>query len=362
LSADQSIVIAAPTAVGATVLTPVQIAALFTDSATAINHVYVAVNATNIGTIWQVADAAGTAAGNIVATSAGTIDLADTAWSTLDTAWSTLTAANFSGYTGALPTGTTTVTPTVPVVPAPVVPVVPPAAIPTATLSSNAVAVNEGSPVTYTATLNTAAATALSIPYTLGGTATAADYTTASTGTIDIAAGALTGTLVLTTVADALTEGAESVSVALGAIAGATVNTAAVLTIINDTSLTGGKVATPIATGLSTNVVGDNAVAENFTFDVGTARLTPDNTQRTITNFEATAGKDTLTFDLPTAAAATTLAAFLGLGTQGVTATVVQIGSGAGTLVNFGADANGDLVTILLSGVLTPADVVVNII
>jgi hypothetical protein len=119
LSADQSIVIAAPTAVGATPLTAVQIAALFTDSATAINHVYVAVNATNIGTIWQVADAAGTAAGNIVATSAGTIDLADTAWSTL-------TAANFSGYTGALPTGTTTVTPTVPVVPAPVAPVVPP--------------------------------------------------------------------------------------------------------------------------------------------------------------------------------------------------------------------------------------------
>ncbi|MBK9346755.1 MAG: hypothetical protein IPN06_10215 [Burkholderiales bacterium] len=87
-SLDKSIVIAAPTAVGATVLTAAQIAALFTDSATAINHVYVAVDYTNIGSIWKVADAAGTAAGNVTATLVGTIDLADTTWGTL-------TAANF---------------------------------------------------------------------------------------------------------------------------------------------------------------------------------------------------------------------------------------------------------------------------
>ena len=89
LSLDKSIVIAAPTAAGATVLTDAQIAALFTDSATAINHVYVAVDSTNIGSVWQVADAAGTAAGNVVATLVGSIDLADTAWGTL-------TAANFA--------------------------------------------------------------------------------------------------------------------------------------------------------------------------------------------------------------------------------------------------------------------------
>jgi hypothetical protein len=80
LSLDKSIVIAAPTAAGATVLTAAQIAALFTDSATAINHVYVAVDSTNIGSVWQVADAAGVAAGNVVATLVGSIDLADTAW------------------------------------------------------------------------------------------------------------------------------------------------------------------------------------------------------------------------------------------------------------------------------------------
>ena len=85
LSADKSIVVGAP---AATALTAVQIAALFTDSATAINHVYVAVDTNNIGSIWQVADAAGTAATGVVATLVGSIDLADTTWSTL-------TAANF---------------------------------------------------------------------------------------------------------------------------------------------------------------------------------------------------------------------------------------------------------------------------
>ena len=85
LSADKSIVIQAE---AATPLTTTQIAALFTDSATAISHVYVAYNANNIGSVYTVTDAAGTAAGNVTATLVGTIDLADTGWSTL-------TAANF---------------------------------------------------------------------------------------------------------------------------------------------------------------------------------------------------------------------------------------------------------------------------
>jgi hypothetical protein len=85
LSADKSIVIQAE---AATPLTTTQIAALFTDSATAISHVYVAYNANNIGSVYTVTDAAGTAAGNVTATLVGTIDLADTGWATL-------TAANF---------------------------------------------------------------------------------------------------------------------------------------------------------------------------------------------------------------------------------------------------------------------------
>jgi hypothetical protein len=64
--------------------TAAEVAALFTDSATAQTHVYIAVDiVTNIGKVYAVTDAAGTAAGNVVATLAGTIDLADTLWSTL---------------------------------------------------------------------------------------------------------------------------------------------------------------------------------------------------------------------------------------------------------------------------------------
>jgi hypothetical protein len=64
--------------------TAAEVAALFTDSATAQTHVYIAVDTvTNIGKVYSVTDAAGTAAGNVTATLQGTIDLADTLWSTL---------------------------------------------------------------------------------------------------------------------------------------------------------------------------------------------------------------------------------------------------------------------------------------
>jgi hypothetical protein len=85
LSADKSIVIGAATNIP---LSTAAIAALFTDSATAINHVYVQVDGNNVGAIYTVADAAGVAAGNVTATLVGTIDLADTLWSSM-------TAANF---------------------------------------------------------------------------------------------------------------------------------------------------------------------------------------------------------------------------------------------------------------------------
>ena len=128
---------------------------------------------------------------------------------------------------------------------------------PTVTLSSSAAAVNEGSAVTYTATLNKVSATDLNIPYTLGGNATlTADYTgsVATTGNIKIVAGALTGTLVLTAVPDAKTEGAETVSVALGAAA-------AVTTTINDTSLTPIVPTVAVARAIAVKATDANTVA-----------------------------------------------------------------------------------------------------
>jgi hypothetical protein len=78
------------TEVAATNGTAALVAGLFADSATAQTHVYIAVDTTtNIGKVYAVTDAAGTASGNVTATLAGTIDLADTLWSTL-------TADNFA--------------------------------------------------------------------------------------------------------------------------------------------------------------------------------------------------------------------------------------------------------------------------
>ena len=123
----------------------------------------------------------------------------------------------------------------------------------TVTLSSIAATVNEGSAVTYTATLDKAALTDLNISYTLGGNATAVtDYTTTSTGTIKIAAGALTGTLVLTAVPDAKTEGAETVSVTLVAANVKLGTTTAITTTINDTSTGPINISATLLTGTAT--------------------------------------------------------------------------------------------------------------
>ena len=78
---DKSIVVAA----GTSSITVVQ--AAFTDSLTAMTHVYVGYDvATNIANVYAVTDAAGV--GGIAAVLVGTIDLADTLWATL-------TATNF---------------------------------------------------------------------------------------------------------------------------------------------------------------------------------------------------------------------------------------------------------------------------
>lgn len=59
------------------------VVAYFTDQATARTHVVVTVDANNVGSVWAVTDAAGTGAGSVTAVLAGTIDLADTLWSSM---------------------------------------------------------------------------------------------------------------------------------------------------------------------------------------------------------------------------------------------------------------------------------------
>jgi hypothetical protein len=165
-----------------------------------------------------------------------------------------------------------------------------PISVPTIGLTG-ATTVNEGSAITYTATLSSAAATAVTIPYTLSGTGiTAADFGLAAlTGNISVAAGATTGTLILNVAADTTTEGAENLSVALSApAAGATLSgTSTVVTSIADTSVT--AVAGPNA--VTVNVAGTFAATgadDTFSIAAGTYSAT-------ITNFDQ-AGADVLKF------------------------------------------------------------------
>lgn len=81
---DKSVTVA--DLVPATNGTEALVAAFYADSSSAQTHVYVAVNAHNIGSVYAVTDAAGTGAGSVTATFAGTIDLADTLWASLTTA------------------------------------------------------------------------------------------------------------------------------------------------------------------------------------------------------------------------------------------------------------------------------------
>lgn len=226
-------------------------------------HVYVAVSGHNVGSVYTITDPAGAA--NATAALQGTIDLADTSWFSLAGGdFVDSSTANYFRIEGPSPL---TVAPT----------------LPTIALTSNATAagVNEGGVITYTATVSTAApAAGLAIPFVLSGTAQVAtaaannDYfdstaLTATPGFITVAAGATTGTLTLTTLADTLTEGAETVGVALGNVAGYTVNTAVSTATINDTSLTP---VGPVANNVTVNAAGTSAATagvDTYTVSAG---------------------------------------------------------------------------------------------
>ncbi len=298
----------------------------------ALDHVFVAVSANNVGSVYTVADAVGV--NNAVATLQGTIDLADTSWLGLTAANFTSTAAATLASYGA---GAGV-----------------PAIVPTYEIIAEAGSVNEGDIINFTVT-TTNVADGTELTYNLSGIGVNA------INADDIVGGLLTGTTVVTNgvaniavelVTDLTTEGPETLTV--------TVADKSASVDVNDTSIEGGTI---IPVGV-TGVVIATPASDNFIFDAVAARAEVANTQATIQGFGLVAGNtDTLTFNLPTAAAATTLQAFIDAPIQGVSATLIEIGSSAGILVDFGpdGDASGP-VSILLAGVLTPADVIVNII
>ena len=112
---------------------------------------------------------------------------------------------------------------------------------------------------------------------------------------------------------------------------------------------------TPLAAGSSISVTATSQT-DTFSFFPAAARALTANTQITINQFNTT--QDKFQLDLATALGNTTLAALSGV--EGIN---VQTDPFAGsTLVNFGLDANGDLVTLTLLGVTAPSLIVVNVI
>lgn len=98
--------------------------------------------------------------------------------------------------------------------------------------------------------------------------------------------------------------------------------------------------------GSTTQVTG-TAVKENFTFNAVAAKASAPNTQIPLAGFATGANSDMLTIDSATAAGNITLNQLNGIDGIAVQTNVIT----HETLINFGPDANGDVVTITLAGI-----------
>lgn len=193
--------------------------------------------------------------------------------------------------------------------------------LPLLSLTQNVSTVAEGSTVTYTVTSDTPAPTGgITIPFTVAGTATSGtDYTALTASSITIAAGATTGSVTLSTIADTFTDGAdETVIVTLGTAANASVSETAktVTTTVTDSSkalgtaemtLTGATSVNEGSTVTYTVTLGANATtALSIPYTLtGTATSGTDFTGSTGT-ISVAAGAKTGTLTLTTTADATT--------------------------------------------------------
>ena len=177
------------------------------------------------------------------------------------------------------------------------------------------------------------------------------DYT-ALTETVTFAAGDTTATVNVAVIDDADVEGDETfnVNLANASIGTITDNQAVVTISANDSTFT----TKDLGVGTTANVTGDNAVDEVFAFDVEAALATVDNTQVTITDFDV--ANDKLSINLANAIGSTTLDQLT------TDATVQSNPITQTTLVNFGPDANGDIVTLTLAGLTDATAVDVDVI
>lgn len=233
---------------------------------------------------------------------------------------------------------------------------------PSATLSVSPASVAEGSALTYTVTLSSAATADTTVNFTTSGTATSgADYT-APASSVVITKGSTTGTITVNTLNDALTtEGTETVIVSLASGTGYSLGgTSSVTGSITD-GPAGSTITIPTA---STGSVAGTAAADTFTFNLGTAQGTATDTQVSVTGFNTAA--DRLQISIPagnTGVAGTTLAQLNGDALANGGAIAVQTNPFTNsTLVTFGLDSDGTAISITLVGVTDPSAVQVTLV
>ena len=189
---------------------------------------------------------------------------------------------------------------------------------------------------------------------TADGTATDGTDYTALTETVTFAAGATTATVNVAIIDDADTEGDETFTVNLSNASIGNITDAEATVAITDNE--GNFVTFGVGTAAA-DVTGDNAVDETFIFDLEAARATADNTQVNVTQFDT--ANDTLRVDLATAdAALTTLNQLNGVDGISVTPNVIT----NNTLINFGPDANGDVITLTLAGLTDPTAIGIEVV
>lgn len=362
LATDKSIIIETPPVVTSTgAIDKAKIVDKFNANGniTAQNHVYVAVTATNMATVYSVIDAAGTTGSSIQ--EEGTINLAGASWLAIgadaNKVFVNSSAAGYipNGNEGGAVVGTgggTTPTPTYAV-------------------AAGATSNNEGTSATFTVTTtNVANGTVLN--YTLSGTGiTAADVTGGLTGTVTINNNG-TGTITVLLAADTTTEGAETLKVDLATTAGGT-SMANASTIIADTSIASASI--PLTTG----IVPATAAADVFVYDYKMVPVTVNGVtvlratkagggEVTITGFDTT--KDKLVFNDVGDGTVYTQAQFVGLQVPvqvpgvvpGVVPTSNPFADAAqltGSSVYFDPDAAGVIGGVTLVGITSLDSVVI---
>ena len=123
------------------------------------------------------------------------------------------------------------------------------------------------------------------------------------------------------------------------------------------TSSTETSGTTPIGVGSASANISASSATEIFTFDVVAALATADNTQVVLSDFDSSV--DQLQFNLSSAnSSAVTLDQLNGLEDIAVQTNVIT----NETLINFGVDADGTVVTIVLAGITDPSTVAIDVI